>query len=588
MLFACGVAAVSSCNSGGIKFMNFNVIGLSDREHIVLNEKKSNGLTYLEISLIADEKMPLSDFRIKFSFPVIDCYSTFSPSMGFQRNLNPNWSKKVTNSHLASWMPLHSILSLKGKNRLCIAVSDVKTPIVISTGVTEETAEFDCNIEFKLSNTEPKSEYTAIIRIDTRDIHFCDSVYGVSKWWEEFYTPAYVPEAAKMPMNSLWYSFHQDLQPESILKQCALSKEIGLDTVIIDDGWQTEDNNRGYAYCGDWQPCDKKIPDIKKLVDDIHKTGMKVMLWFSVPYVGVYSNAYKKFENMLLKTRSPKFFVFDPRYKEVREYLCNIYERAIRDWGFDGLKLDFIDAILSSDKSYEYNENMDYESLEESIDVLMKQVNQRLVKINPETLIEFRQSYIGPAIRSYGNMLRVRDCPNDGIINRIAIADMRLTSGRTPVHSDMIMWNYDDSVESASLQFVDILYGVPQVSMLIDKLSPSHYKMLKFYINFWREHRDILLFGKFSLETPHSLYSQAKSILNEKSVITVYTDKAVTEINDYTVIVNASPFSALFVKGAKGKNCKVLNCMGEVLETSLVVNDIEEISVPLGGMMILE
>ena len=25
-----------------------------------------------------------------------------------------------------------------------------------------------------------------------------------------------------------------------------------MESIIVDDGWQTDDNNRGYAYCGDW------------------------------------------------------------------------------------------------------------------------------------------------------------------------------------------------------------------------------------------------------------------------------------------------------------------------------------------------
>jgi len=36
-----------------------------------------------------------------------------------------------------------------------------------------------------------------------------------------------------------------------------------LDTVliIVDDGWQTLDSARGYAYTGDWQP--ERMPDMK-------------------------------------------------------------------------------------------------------------------------------------------------------------------------------------------------------------------------------------------------------------------------------------------------------------------------------------
>ena len=68
-----------------------------------------------------------------------------------------------------------------------------------------------------------------------------------------------------------------------------------MDTVIIDDGWQTDDNSRGYAYCGDWEVATSKIPDMKKFVEDIHDTGMKIMIWYSVCFMGKYAKNYDKY-----------------------------------------------------------------------------------------------------------------------------------------------------------------------------------------------------------------------------------------------------------------------------------------------------
>lgn len=112
------------------------------------------------------------------------------------------------------------------------------------------------------------------------------------------------------------------------------------------------------------------------------------------------------------------------------------------------------------------------------MDVLLTDAMTSLTAINPDILIEFRQSYVGPSIRKYGNMLRVADCPNDAIMNRADIVNLRFTSGKTAVHSDMIMWNPEDRVESAALQFASILYSVPQISMRLECLPADHYKML--------------------------------------------------------------------------------------------------------------
>ena len=148
----------------------------------------------------------------------------------------------------------------------------------------------------------PLKEYSTLIRIDRRDVAYYDAIYDVVTWWEKDcgYTPAYVPEHAKLPMNSLWYSYHQQLDVDEIVAECALSKPLGMDTVIIDDGWQTDDNSRGYQFCGDWEVTPKKIPDMKQFIDRIHATGMKVMLWYSVPFVGKSTKAYARFSDMLL------------------------------------------------------------------------------------------------------------------------------------------------------------------------------------------------------------------------------------------------------------------------------------------------
>ncbi|MFR3321805.1 MAG: hypothetical protein ACLTSZ_12575 [Lachnospiraceae bacterium] len=52
--------------------------------------------------------------------------------------------------------------------------------------------------------------------------------------------------------------------------------QLGLSAVIVDDGWQTEDNNRGYAYCGDWEPSRQKFPDFAGHVANVQAMGLKI------------------------------------------------------------------------------------------------------------------------------------------------------------------------------------------------------------------------------------------------------------------------------------------------------------------------
>ena len=98
-------------------------------------------------------------------------------------------------------------------------------------------------------------------------------------------------------------------------------------------------------------------------------------------------------------------------------------------------------------------------------------------------------------MRKYGNMFRAGDAPNAAQVNRVRTVDLRLTSGTTAVHSDMIMWHPEEAVESAALQLLNVLFSVPQVSVRFGRVPTSHREMVAFYIGYWRTHRDVLLDG---------------------------------------------------------------------------------------------
>lgn len=576
------------------KTSHFEIQGGNEGATITIkNQREKDGIIYLTVKFsLQNEEVP-EPFSVTWKQPFIDCYSTWSPSIRHERNIAPNWAPNTTESRLAMYMPLHSIVSIKGKNRITISLSDVLNPTSISTGVCEEDASIDCKVTFFTIPVAPLKEYSAIIRIDKRDIAYYDSVYDNTEWWENEcgYKAAYVPEYARLPMNSLWYSYHQNLDVEDIIKECKLSKELGMHTVIVDDGWQTDDNSRGYAYCGDWEVSSKKIPDIKKFIDDIHSTGMKVIFWFSVPYVGIYSKNYQRFKDMLLDNTGDNktYLALDPRYKEVREFLLQTFTTAVKEWKLDGLKLDFIDVFLLRGKSLEYDERRDYQALEDAIDVLVSDITKELKKINPEILIEFRQPYNGPGIRKYGNILRVIDCPNDAQMNRKDIINLRLTSGDTAVHSDMLMWNRDDGVETAALQIASAMYSVPQISVKIASLPESHKKMLSFYLSLWKENRDILLGGKVIASEPESGYSIAAAVKGNDAFYTCFTENVIAnEYNGKITVINASSKKSIIFKNLSGKKYTVCDCMGNNLSKGTIVGTLCEVEVPLSGVIFID
>ena len=139
---------------------------------------------------------------------------------------------------------------------------------------------------------------------------------------------------------------------------------------------------------------------------------------------------------------------------------------------------------------------MDIQSLQDAVDIFMTSVINTLREIKPDILIEFRQNYIGPNMRKFGNMFRVGDCPCDYIENRMCILDLRALMGNSAVHSDMLMWHKDESAAYDALQIIGIIFGVMQYSARLDSLNERTEKMSKFWLNFMKEKRNVLLEGE--------------------------------------------------------------------------------------------
>ena len=580
--------------------MNFITYGGSPNAKISIEKKaEKDGVLFFDVDMILEEEAVPQQFTVCWNFPIIDTLSTWSPTIKAWRYLAPHWKAQRTTSRTASWMPIHCHFSRDGRNRQTVAVADAKTPISLLSGANDNTAELYCAIEFFTNPVAPIKEYHTTIRIDLRHIPYEQAIRDVTKWWETDcgYTPAFVPEYAKYPMNSTWYSYHRDLAEDDLLRECALSKPLGMETILIDDGWQ---RGEGHHMVGDWMVNADKFPAFKLFVDKVHEIGMKVMVWFSVPFLGKWSAleegkenpVYTRFKDMVLNGGTDGFgdtFHFDPRYKEVRDYLVDIYVSRVQEWGIDGLKLDFIDWFNLTDISLKPDDRRDIKSLEEAIDTLMLAVHDALIKVKPDILIEFRETYVGPCIRQYGNMLRVIDCPNDALINRGDTINLRLISGDTAIHSDMLMWNVNEPVENAAMQITNCIFSVPQISMRIQELPEDHKKMLGFYLDFWRKNRDILAYGDIFAKNPEFGYSMAYAVKDKEAVFALYADTAV-DIEDMKTakIINSTRLDALIVENAEGKDFEVVNCMGEVLKTGRIENNVIKINVPLSGIIFIK
>lgn len=555
----------------------------------------ADGLELVTLRLTSPTPAVPAELRLTWRHPVIDIHGMWTPGGGRSRDLVPDWARP-RRSQATSGAPVTCLHNLQGRNRLTFAVSDALHVIDSRSGVHEESAEFICEVRLFCVPPPALQQYEVSIRLDTRDIYYHEALKDVADWWAGMpdMTPSPVPEPARLPMYSTWYSMHQDLLPDQIQKQCRIAWELGCRAVIIDDGWQTTDSGRGYGYCGDWKP--DRIPQMKQLVARLHEIGMKVLVWYSVPHAGKHSQAFKRFaDKQLFYEERNSAACLDPRFPDVREYLINVYEQAIREWDLDGFKLDFVDWFTAQGfPSRETNiPGRDYAGVPEAVDRLLTDIMARLRTIKPDVMIEFRQSYIGPLMRKYGNMFRAGDCPDAAVTNRFRVLDVRLLCGNTAAHADPIMWNPAEPVESAALQMIHPLFGVPQVSMLLDKLPPDHFQMVKFWLTFWRENRDVIMDGRLHPMYPHAMFPVITSTAGQKLLIAVYEPWVVrpgTHVPEEILIVNGTQDEQVVMdleKGLGKRLIEVFDCCGRKLmaETVTIDEGLYILPVPPAGLV---
>lgn len=534
---------------------------------------------------------------VEWCVPLVDIAGKWHCAIGCDRSLTAGWTNYLE-SYATLNAPVMCAFSAHGANRLTFAVSDAVNPVKLQAQVEEDTAELRCRVLlFDAPMSTDTIECSVVLRRDRRAVAYHRALADVARWWEalEEYRPAAVPSAGFEPVYSTWYGFHQKLTTEEIEAECGWAKDLGCGAVIVDDGWQCDDSNKGYDYCGDWEVARGKFPDFAAHVARVQAMGMKYLLWYSVPYAGLKSAAWARFHDRMLLKPFSNAACFDPRYRGVRDYLVGCYQRAVAEWGVDGLKLDFVDRFTAVEPGESHAEVADMVSVPAAADRLLTEVIATLRRTRPDVLIEFRQKYIGPAMRKYGNLFRANDCPNDGWSNRVRTLDVRLLAGDTAVHSDMIMWHRDESPVRVALQLWAAMFSVPQISVRRAMITPNQERALGFFLHFWREHRDLLVAGELEPLFPLELYPVVRTRRGTDVLVTCYADRVVAvpepSPSGRLLLVNATENNRMVLECTRPLNyvsMEIINCIGEpTLLAGGVIQGLCALTVPPAGVCVL-
>lgn len=163
------------------------------------------------------------------------------------------------------------------------------------------------------------------------------------------------PTNADYEANWCGWGYEMDFTPKQMLGTIPKLKELGLKWATLDAGW--------FRARGDWEPRPDTFPDdsMQKVVKAYHDAGIHLTLWW-IPLMvedgrGRDILNHRKYQLSNVVKEHPDWLILDkdgkparatadlgalcPAVPEVQQYYKQLTEKFIRDWGFDGHKLDF-------------------------------------------------------------------------------------------------------------------------------------------------------------------------------------------------------------------------------------------------------
>ncbi|MDP4146316.1 MAG: alpha-galactosidase, partial [Bacillota bacterium] len=163
-----------------------------------------------------------------------------------------------------------------------------------------------------------------------------------------------------------WEATYFDFNTEKLLSIAKEASKLGIEMLVMDDGWF---GNRSSDNCalGDWVVNEDKINGgLKYLVDEINKLGMKFGIWFEPEMISPDSDLYRAHPDWCIHidgrvgTLCRNQYVLDLSRKEVRDYVYESLRKILNcanieyvKWDMNRQLSDVGNSILPADRQRE-------------------------------------------------------------------------------------------------------------------------------------------------------------------------------------------------------------------------------------------
>lgn len=163
---------------------------------------------------------------------------------------------------------------------------------------------------------------------------------------------------------NLWEGCYFDFTEETVKREADAAAELGVELLVIDDGWFGKRNSE-IGSLGDWYVNEEKIRGgLKPLCDYVNSKGMKLGIWFEPEMVSEQSDLYAAHPEWVIKidgrkpTETRWQLMLDLTNPEVCDYIYNSIANVLKTTNIEYIKWDFNRTIAHVGSTYLKPEQM--------------------------------------------------------------------------------------------------------------------------------------------------------------------------------------------------------------------------------------
>ena len=144
-----------------------------------------------------------------------------------------------------------------------------------------------------------------------------------------------------------WEATGMDFTGDKLVTFAERAKELGIDMLVMDDGW-FGNRDSDHTALGDWQVNEEKLGGpLSSFIEKINALGLKFGIWYEPEMISRDSNLYRAHPDWCIHVPSREKsiaryqYVLDYSRKEVRDYIYSLMHKVLSENNIAYVKWDF-------------------------------------------------------------------------------------------------------------------------------------------------------------------------------------------------------------------------------------------------------